>query len=314
MRRYRAGVVALLWLAVGSTGLAYETDQYSHRLTPLGNAAPVLNREVNTALAEVVARWKGPRDDNRLVMAVFHRHGGYYWVDHIERWAMASPEVEKLPTPRRQSIYQGLPLCATRVAAVFGIGPTFRVGDTLVGSDKLGHFFSQGRKFWQRWHRDHDQQRAADTAARVEAGIFGGVTTGSYSNADLVANYEGQRFYRSLFEDDVVSGKPAIIRWQSGGWVIQRPFDWNDHVNAYWDEALNPNAYSKSLRRLLLIRLREFCSDYASSPASYSMDPVQDATLAERYRTLHLRPDPAMRLDAICFGAPIPDTTAAVDQ
>ncbi len=61
--------------------------------------------------------------------------------------------------------------------------------------------------------------------------LFG--ATGSYSNADLVANYEGYRFYRSLFDDDVISGKTAILRWENNRWVIQREFDWADHVNEY---------------------------------------------------------------------------------
>lgn len=290
-------------LTLAGAAAAYETDQYSNRLTPLGDSAPVLNREVNAAIEDIAEQWKGPRDDRRMVMAVFHRIGGYFWVDHLERWAMNSPEVDKLPTPRRQSMYRGLPLRATRVAAMFGIGPTFRLGDVLIGSDKIGHFLSQGRKFWQRWQRSGSEQLAADTAARVEAGIFGGLTTGAYSNSDLVANYEGYRFYRSLFEDDIVAGKLAILRWHAGRWQVQRAFDWTDHVNAYWDEALNPNAYSKSLREALQVRLSEFCRDYAKAPRRFEISPDEDSDLASRYDMLRLRPDPALRLDAVCVPA-----------
>lgn len=304
MRLRAALLAAVVAIATAGVGFAYETDQYSNRLTPLADAAPVLDREVNAAIADIAAHWTGPRDDNRFVMAVFHRIGGYYWVDQLERWAMDSPEVEKLPTPRRQSVYRGLPLHSTRVAAVFGIGPTFRIGDTLVGSDKLGHFLSQGRKFWQRWQRQRDEAGPARQSARIEGGIFGGVTTGSYSNADLVANYEGYRFYRSLFEDDVVPGKPAILRWQDDHWVVQRPFAWRDHVNAYWDEALNPNAYSPGLRRAMHGRLRDFCGDYRRKPESYSLPPLEDAALSARYAGLSLRLDPGLRLDAVCADAP----------
>ena len=37
----------------------------------------------------------------------------------------------------------------------------------------------------------------------AERWIFGELTTGVFSNADLVANYEGWRFYQSLFKDNV---------------------------------------------------------------------------------------------------------------
>lgn len=297
-------LAALLCLVVSGVGMAYETDPYSNRLVPLTDSGPVLDREVNLAIADIVAHWHGPRDDKKMVMAIFRRIGGYYWVDHLEKWAMDSPEVEKLPTPLHHSIYRDMPFHAARVAKLFGIGPTFRIGNNLVGSDKIGHFLSQGRKFWQRWHRDGDEQHAADVSSRVEDEIFGSLTTGTYSNGDLVANYEGYRFYRSLFEDDIAPGKPAILRWQDDHWVIQRPFTWNDHVNAFWDEALNPNAYSKAMRRALLVRLRDFCGDVARAPASYVLDPAEDAALTARYHELHLRPDPALRLDSVCANAP----------
>ncbi len=301
MRGRGVCLLAALLTGLASNGAAYETDQYSHRLTPLRDSMPVLNREVNAAITEIAAGMHGARDDRRMVMAVFHRLGGYHWVDHLERWAMNSSEVEKLPTPRRRSIYRGLPLHATRVSAFFGIGPTFLVGDSLIGSDKIGHFFSQGRKFWQRWRRSGDEQRAADVAARIEDGIFGGVTTGTYSNSDLVANYEGYRFYRSLFEDEVTAGKPAILRWHHGQWQMQRPFDWADHVNAYWDEALNPSAYAPALRRALRQRLlTTLCADYAQTPASFQLAPELDAALAYRYQSLRLRADAALRLGSVC--------------
>ncbi len=297
-------VIALLCVAASGTSAAYETDPYSNRRVPLHDSEPVMDREVNAALADIVAHWQGPRDDNRMVMAVFKRIGGYYWVDHLERWAMDSPEVERLPTPLHRSIYRGLPIHLTRVAAAFGVAPVFRMGDTLIGTDKIGHFLSQGRKFWQRWHRNGDEAKEAATASRVEGGIFGSVTTGTFSNADLVADFEGYRFYRSLFEDGIIPGKPAILRWQDDHWQIQRPFTWADHVDAYWDEALEPNKYQKGLRRAMRVRLREFCGDEAEAPDLYRLPADVDVGLAARYEELHLRADPDMRLGAICREEP----------
>ncbi len=52
-----------------------------------------------------------------------------------------------------------------------------------------------------------------------------------FSNADLVANYEGWRFYQSLFEDNVVEGKAAILMLDGDIYVQQRPFSFADHIN-----------------------------------------------------------------------------------
>ena len=123
---------------------------------------------------------------------------------------------------------------------MFGFGPTIRVNGVYIGTDKIGHFFSQGRKFYRRYRRMGDETQAARWSIVTETGLFGRLTTGVLSNADLVANYEGYRFYRSLFEAGVVHGKVAIFRWLDDRPVRQRAFTWADHINPFWDEALNP--------------------------------------------------------------------------
>jgi hypothetical protein len=284
---------------------AYETDPFTNRLVPITDAAPELNAQVNLAISDIASHWKGPITEKRFVTAVYHRIGGHGWVDHLESWAMKNPDVEKLPTPRWHSFYRTLPLYASRVSGLFGAGPTLRIGDVLVGTDKIGHFLSQGRKFWRRWKRSGDEAQAAEHSAYTERAIFGSFTTGTYSNADLVANYEGYRFYRSLFEDDVVPGKKAILRLEDGRWIVQREFDWNDHVNAYWDEGLDINDYDRLMTPPVTRELHVYCDDWASAPERYTIDLDEEARLQAKYAMLQLKPRPELRLAVIC-AAPMP--------
>jgi hypothetical protein len=292
--------VQLLLFIAAANAAAYETDQFHNRLEPIADSRAVMDREVNVAIADIVNTWRGPRDDWRFVNGIYARLGGVHWVDHLEAWAMRSPEVEKLGTPRYASVYAGHPWWATRVTGLFGIGPTFRLAGVLVGSDKIGHFFSQGRKFYRRWLRMRDEALAARHSAYTERAIFGQMTTGDYSNADLVANYEGHRFYRSLFEDGIVGDKPAIVRWDGDHWVVQRTFSWADHVNAYWDEALHPNHYDRLLAPHMRARFAQFCADYKRAPAAYSIPDGEDAALRARYRGLELRDTRDLRLPNLC--------------
>jgi hypothetical protein len=282
--------------------MAYETDQFSNRLEPIKDATPLLDEKVNQSIEKVVAEWKGPRDDWKFITAIYHDIGGHHWVDKIERWAMKSPEIEHLQTSRRDSIYQGHPFWATRVAGIFGVGPTIKVNDQLIGSDKMGHFLSQGRKFYRRYSRSELESQAAEHSAYTERALFGQMTTGVYSNADLVANYEGFLFYRSLFEDDIIAGKPAILIWQENEWVIDRPFTWADHVNEYWDEALNINHYDSVLYPYMRKRFLTFCSDYYSAPERYTIE--DEAQLKIRYGHLQLRDTSDLRLIALCTDNP----------
>ena len=285
---------------------AYETDQFSHRLQPLEDCTELLDGRVNRSIEKAIRDWRGPRDERKVVDAVYHDIGGRHWVDRIERWAMQSEHVDRLTLDRYDSIYHGHPLWATRVAGLFGVGPTIKVNDVLIGSDKLGHFVSQGRKYWRRYQKSGDESEAAEHSAFTERALFGQMTTGVYSNADLVANYEGHRFFRSLFEDDIVPGKPAILRWRGDHWVMQRPFTWADHVNVYWDEALNINHFDKLLYPHMEERLLGFCPDFHESPDRYRV--AGEEQLVERYSHLQLRDTASLRLGNLC---PDPDSDGA---
>ena len=302
IQRIAAFTTVCLLLCGSHTGSAYELDSYYQRLQPLADATPLLNREMNRAIADSAAACAENRDERCVINGIFRRVGGYYWVDHLERWAWHSPEIERIQAPRSASIYAGMPVWASRVSYFFEVGPIISVAGQRIGTDKIGHFISQGRKFNRRWRRDRHIERAARWSAFTERGIFGQLTTGDYSNADLVANYEGHRFYRELFEDDIVAGRKAILRRARSGWVMQRDFDWADHVNAYWDEAINTSYYDALLRPWIERHLHNYCNDYVTSPASYHIDRAEDRHLRQRYADLQLRNTDELRLPLFCGG------------
>jgi hypothetical protein len=295
---HSAFLIVTLFLAPQLCG-AYETDQFSNRLEPIKDSTEPLDRRVNQSIEDLVENWKGPRSQRKVVDAIYRDIGGVHWVDKIERWAMKSEDAERLQPSRYESTYRGHPIWATRVAALFGVGPTIKVNGQLIGSDKLGHFLSQGRKFYRRYLKYLDETKAANHSAYTERALFGQMTTGVYSNADLVANYEGYRFYRSLFEDGIVAGKPAILSWDEDHWVIQRQFTWADHVNEYWDEALNVNHYDALLYPHMKERLEAFCPEYFEAPGNYEIQDEQP--LKERYSHLQLRDTSELRLDRLCL-------------
>jgi len=279
-------------------GLAYETDQLTNRGQAIGDSTDVMNRKMNQTLEKIVEEWDRGHDEMAFVNAVYREIGGIYWVDRIEKWAWQNPEIDKLDIPRYGSVFAGEPIWATRVTALFGVGGTIRLNNELIGTDKLGHFISQGRKYYRRFRRYGSEERAAEQSHLTERAIFGQLSNGIFSNADLVANYEGHRFYRSLFEDNIVDGKPSILRWEDDHWVIQRPFDWADHVNEYWDEALNVNYFDAALYGRMHDKFITYCPDYWKRPSLYTV--VNEDRLKQRYALLGLRDNSQLRLDSLC--------------
>lgn len=281
-----------------SLAYAYETDQHHNRDQVVADSTVVLNTKVNETISAIAAEWSEGHDEMMFVDEIYGRIGGLHYVDKLERWAMTTPDLERLDTERYDSIYSGYPLWSLRVATLFGIGKTIRLNDELVGTDKIGHFISQGRKFYKRYLKLGSELEAAKRSTLTEKAIFGQATTGSFSNADLVANFEGYRFYRSLFEDDFIPGKVAILRWSDDHWVVQRDFDWADHVNAFWDEALNPNQYSRLPRTYVRRRLVAMCDLFWEQPDLYVT--VERAELSERYAHIGLIENSEFRMDVLC--------------
>lgn len=281
-----------------ATAFAYETDQFTNRDTVIADSTALLNAKVNESLAQILIAWDAGHDEMAVVNAIYHDIGGRHWVDKLERWAMKSDDVEKLDTPRYDSVFSGLPWYSLRVTSFFGVGKTIRVNNQLIGSDKIGHFLSQGRKYYRRYLKQNSELDAAKHSAYTERAIFGRMTTGSYSNADLVANYEGHRFYRSLFEDEIVPGKSAILRWENDVWVVQREYDWADHVNEYWDEALNINHFDALLYKHMHERLVSLCPQYWDNPQLYTIE--NEAPLREKYSHLGMHDTSELRLDSLC--------------
>lgn len=289
----------LLFAACSATqALGYETDQHSNRTHPVKDSLEWMDMQVNLALERIESRRKPPQTRKEAIVAVYFALGGWHWADKIERWAAKSKEVDKYPQSRYKNIYRGFPPWAIRVTFLFGTGRTFRVHDVMVGSDKLGHFFSQGFKYYRRQLRGMSEERILRRGRRAERWFFGGLTTGVFSNADLVANYEGYRFYQSLFEDDVIPGKPAILVLKDGHYQVQRKFTFADHINDYWDEALNPSYNARSVNKRLRRAIHKLCPEYEANPDLYM--PDDDEKLWATYQHIGLRDNRRNQFAAIC--------------
>ena len=291
-------VLFFLLLVFSSDAGAYESDQYTNRTQDISDSLELMDGAVNKAIRDILARKNPPRTNSRIAKAIYFEIGGLYWADKIERWAAKSPEVEKYEQTRRDSVYKGMPFWATRVNFIFGVGRSFRVNGVMVGSDKFGHFFSQGYKYYLREVRGESREKLLRKGWFAERWIYGELTTGLFSNADIVANYEGWRFYQSLFKDDVVTGKTAIMKLDRGIYVQQRPFSFADHINDYWDEALNPSYAVPSLNKRLRKAIKGLCPEYHKSPDFYTVP--DDAQLWTTYEHLGLKDSRQNQFVAIC--------------
>jgi hypothetical protein len=151
------------------------------------------------------------------------------------------------------------------------LSPTVKLYGSEFGIDKIGHIFQQGYTYYQIYNRalaegatpDEARGKAVEWGQKTEATVYGFLSSGVYSNADLFANYVGMKFYQGLTQDRNPQMKthPPILVLKNGLWafndqvkireVLLRPWI-SDHLN----EALNPSIFNKLLGLHWYVRLR----------------------------------------------------------
>lgn len=140
--------------------------------------------------------------------------------------------------------------------------PTIVVDGINLSTDKLGHFFHEGREYYSIWQAaersGHSSQEAHEIAIwsgiRDENMIQGDVISGIFSYADLEANEQGFRFFQRLCAEQ----EPWLIRGDEG-WRLIRPFDIRDWVNPCWDESFYPSAFTPRVGEGVQKALRFYC-------------------------------------------------------
>jgi len=134
----------------------------------------------------------------------------------------------------------------------------------LIGLDKMGHFFAEGWQYFElTQYEDYTIDQALAWGKAQEAGKFGYSTTGIFSFADLVANFNGWRFWNKVLlkENDPLKGvianffnRPYITcdiqiiasiknRKIVKAWEYNSRFDLSDYIDGVWDEGNNCNSY-----------------------------------------------------------------------
>jgi hypothetical protein len=213
------------------------------------------------------------------------------------------------------SIYRDLALLDNVSVHWKDLSAVVRVGDVLMGVDKLGHFVVEGWEYFEIAQLDGEGVAAAMAwGERSERTYFGRFTTGVHSYADLVANFEGLRFWLRVLgrADDPLdsggfAGRPYVTCrrrfWLAGErrWHVSRRVELADYVTPVWDEAVNCCSYRNArIEALVLARIAERS---AADAVSYAcpLDPDACARARERFgewapRLLH----PA------CLAAPPP--------
>lgn len=183
-------------------------------------------------------------------------------------------------------------------------------GGHIISGDKLGHFLESGFEMYLVAHKKEDfdrsnpwhitlngmidmvnsfkiPSRGKGVEAVIATGQFqensnwGKTGTGVYSYSDMVANYEGYRFWSELTE-----GSNPYFRCENNRWKMVRPFSWAPYISDGWDEAINCNSYAKPEMAKIVDKQIEkvMLSKGTTEGVSCPLNPDKCRALFNRYK------------------------------
>jgi hypothetical protein len=276
--------LVLVLLVAGGVrgGVAAEIDSVTPRGLALDDSLAVINALVNARLEQGVARANARQDDyedlasgefceeqvlyTELRKAIFQSLTASWG---LKGYALDQQLREELAgsshsLPLRDSIYRDINYLEGFSLRLKDLSDVVNIDGHLVGLDKIGHFFAEGWHYFELSGPDQDKLNRAMAWGRAqEAGKFGYTTTSIFSHADLVANFNGWRFWlkvlgqgndplkgllANLFSRAYVTCDLEILasirhRKIVKAWQINSRFDLADYLDGAWDENNNCNSY-----------------------------------------------------------------------
>ncbi len=314
-------------MLTSAPSLGYESDQLTWRGEWLEDAAPIANAHMDELLAEAVATTNtstgcaGTDEQLRRALAreIQHTVGQRTLVEArgqlpvmsfgaYAAWLETAP-IDRHTFSAREDIYGGVHWRQNLLLATVGPCSTLRLGDVLVGTDKIDHFLVQGFLYF-RWSRQgRNTERALRLGTFTERAYWGTATTKTFSYADLAANYDGYRFYAGLL------GPGSALQRDEDGCVEQvRPWDWAEWVDWQYDEVLNPPAYRPDILAEVDIWLQdhreELCAAWEGEPwmsAEARLEALLQEQLPYDLKRAPMRMD-VFTLDRLCGAEPLVTT------
>jgi hypothetical protein len=287
--RFRSILVVLVSVCMATAScLAAEIDSVTTRGIYLENSRAIINQIINQRIKEGVTNANKTSSIKQIVgdLEVFKRKE-YCDEDTLYKelrkaifnsntvaWGLKGYDVDmqlrdllretSYALSLNDSIYRDINYIEGISLNLKELSDLVNIQGYLIGLDKIGHYFAEGWHYFEMTAlNDKSIYEALAWGRKKEAGLFGYTTTGVFSYADLVANFNGMRFWNKILlkRDDPIKGRIAnllnrsyvscsiqIISSLKAGeivkaWEVNAKFDISDYIDGSWDEGNNCNSY-----------------------------------------------------------------------
>ncbi|MCO4795623.1 MAG: hypothetical protein KC493_18030 [Bacteriovoracaceae bacterium] len=291
---------SILTLALLSSSLlAGEADHYTRRFEPISDMAPVINKQANEFLEKSIkmTNQKSSCDENELYSQM-RKYFANHTKGKLVKFALHDNLVERRMIGLGDSIYgkwkiyngylMGKPSAAESPLA---LTPMIRIGDEVVGTDKLEHMFGMGFKYFTKHHLEgKNLRKVLKFGVFLEKTTLGGniLATGVFAYSDLSANFNGMRFWNHVLQkrDDVINDnigpyvKCVDKKFVS---VKDNPIDFSKYIDKSMDESINCSKFAtKSGMRKVKRSLKRLSEKYGVE-LTCPMNPAVLEEMVQKY-------------------------------
>lgn len=268
---------------------ASEVDSYTFTGFIREDAVGEINRELNELIESAIqtANHENAYEPEELYQ-IIHKVLGGFIITRLEEILEQRDDGRIMIVDIRDSIYSGLwAFWAPSLMLSKKIGGVFKADGFIVGTDKLGHFVSQGFTYYKICYLKGDGiEKAMLYGINSELTYFGFAATGIFSYGDLAANFQGMRFWNDFlgrYPDILGIQQAPYIQKQNGQWALVNRVDISRYLDAAWDERVNQNMFrNPMIRDEVATKIKEA----AASGVSLGADEirVQFNLLERRYK------------------------------
>ena len=299
---------------VFQAGFAAEIDSITPRKLKLDNSLTIINTIFNQRMQEGIQKTNAQQDDvedideddieedieeseNKFcdVEVLYTELRKAIYQSFTASWGLKGYDLDKqlrsllarqsFSLSLNDSIYRDIDYLEGFSLNLKELSDVVNINGHLIGLDKMGHFFAEGWQYFElTQYENHTIEQALAWGKEQEAGKFGYSTTGIFSFADLVANFNGWRFWNKVLlkEDDPLKGvlanffnRPYITcdlqiiasiknKKIVKAWEYNSRFDLSDYVDGAWDEGNNCNSYEDPfIEEKVTLRIKNVDPDFS---------------------------------------------------
>lgn len=253
----------IIYLFLSLNSYALELDSFTNRHIPLEDSLEAVDAFTNKKLRQAIdaANHAGEIFNSKCSYKILRRKvkrklvadlRGVYVIAPLEHY-IDSKDIGRqylVTTKKKESIYKYIKMSDKPLMLIPPFAPLTISNGSHIGSDKYSHFFNLGYLYYRKLEHGYSIKDILKHGLKSEKSIWGGIVNGIISNADLVANFQGLRFYQQLFGKgiDPLTGHDyegdGAIKCINGEFKLTRAMTFADFIDDAMDEAINCNEYS----------------------------------------------------------------------